>query len=316
MKKVLKVIGIVLAVIVALIIVLLIVLKILSGLPTPLKNYWEQVETGGEIEKKYLQYGAYETSYYEERTMQWFEKYEIHYPTEMESENNKYPVIVVCNGTGMTASKSKYILDHYASWGFIVIGNEETYSWNAFGAEMAIRHLQLLNDTPIINDKENIFYQKIDFDNVGIVGHSQGGVGVFNAITNTDHKDIYKTAVSLSPTNKELAAAIEWPYDVTKIDIPIMLVSGAGGGDDLVVTLEGLTDIYNEIPSDKLMVRRKDTAHGLTGYAENGYVIAWFMWQLQGDEEAAKAFVGKDAEILNNEFYQNQQVHMDTACVE
>jgi hypothetical protein len=24
----------------------------------------------------------------------------------------------------------------------------------------------------MINDKENVFYQKIDFDNVGIIGHS------------------------------------------------------------------------------------------------------------------------------------------------
>jgi len=311
MAKVLRIVSIAAAGIVALIVIILAVLKILSGLPTPSKNYWEEIETAGEIEAKYLQYGAYETSYYEEQTLQWFEKYEIHYPSELETADKQYPVIVVCNGTGMTASKSKYILDHYASWGFIVIGNEETYSWNAFGAEMAIRHLQRLNDSPTINDKNNIFFQKIDFDNVGIIGHSQGGVGVFNAITNTDHKEIYKTAISLSPTNKELAAALEWPYDATKIDIPIMLVSGAGGGDDWVVTLEGLTDIYNDISSDKLMLRRKNTPHGSTGHAENGYVIAWFMWQLQGDEEAAKAFVGADAEILDNSLYQDQQIQFD-----
>lgn len=47
--------------------------------------------------------------------------------------------------------------------------------------------------------------RKSDFSNVGIVGQSQGGVGVINAVTNTAHKDIYKTAVSLSPANKELA---------------------------------------------------------------------------------------------------------------
>lgn len=186
-----------------------------------------------------------------------------------------------------------------------MIGNEETYSWNAFGAEMAVRHLERLNDNETLDDRKNIFYQKIDFDNVGIIGHSQGGVGVFNAITNTEHKDIYKTAIALSPTNKELAESLEWPYDAAKIGIPVMLVSGEGGGDDWVVTLEGLTDIYNDINSQKVMLRRKNAPHGVTQYSEDGYVMAWFMWHLQGDEHAAGAFVGGHAELLHNELYQD-----------
>ena len=40
---------------------------------------------------------------------------------------------------------------------------------------------------------------------VGISGHSQGDVGVINAITNTNHGDIYKAAVALSPTNQTAA---------------------------------------------------------------------------------------------------------------
>lgn len=40
-------------------------------------------------------------------------------------------------------------------------------------------------------------------------------------------------------------------------------------------------------------------------YSADGYVTAWFMWQLQGDEEASKAFVGSDAEIVKNRLYQN-----------
>ena len=241
--------------------------------------------------------------------MQVFEKYEIYYPKELETEDKVYPVIVVCNGTGWKASKSKSVYEHYASWGFIVIATEETYSWNAFGAEMCVVHLQRLNDNQVINGKENIFYQKIDFDQAGIIGHSQGGVGVINAITNTEHKNIYKTAVALSPTNKELAEALEWPYNAAQITVPIMLVSGEGGGDDWVVTGEGLKAIYDDIPGDKVMLRRRNTDHGKTQYSEDGYVTAWFMWQLQGDAEAAKAFAGENPELLNNPLYQDQMIH-------
>lgn len=70
---------------------------------------------------------------------------------------------------------------------------------------MSIRYLERLNENEKIEEKLSEFYQKVDFDHVGIVGHSQGGVGVINAITDTHHKKIYKAAVALSPTNKELA---------------------------------------------------------------------------------------------------------------
>ena len=96
-------------------------------------------------------------------------------------------------------------------------------------------------------------------------------------------------------------------YDAGKIQVPIMLVSGEGGGDDWVVTGEQLKAIYDEIPGSRLMARRKDTSHGETLYSANGYVCAWFMWQLQNDEEAAKAFTGNTPEIMANALYTDQQ---------
>ena len=309
MKRLLKVMGIVLL---AVVILMGVFLFWLTHSDVSLKNnYRDDIQTGGDLEAAYLKDGPYVTSYYEEPALQVFEKYEISYPTELETENKKYPVIVVCNGTGWKGSLSRVQHQFYASYGFIVIATEETYSWNAFGAEMCIRHLERLNNDQRLNDKENVFYQKIDFDHVGIVGHSQGGVGVINAIANTEHKSIYKAAVALSPTNQELAEALEWPYEADQITAPILLVSGAGGGDDWVVTGEGLKAIYDQIPGDKVMMRRKNTEHGRTLTAEDGYVIAWLMWQLQGDEEAAKAFVGKDAEIQSNPLYQDIQINLE-----
>ena len=41
---------------------------------------------------------------------------------------------------------------------------------------------------------------------VAALGHSQGGAGVFNAITVQSHSAVYKTAVSLSPANVKIAA--------------------------------------------------------------------------------------------------------------
>lgn len=311
MKNVLKIAGILLLIGIAVIIVLL---KYAASRPAAPADYQRKVETGGEIEAAYLASGSFEVSVYEEPVLQVFKKYVIYYPVELETSEKQYPVIVICNGSGTPISKYPTVPKHYASWGFIVIGTEEEHAWNGFGAEMSVRHLQRLNDNEQIEEgKENIFYQKIDLSNVGIVGHSQGGVGVLNAITAQPHKDSYKAAVSLSPTNKELAHALEWDYDATLVNVPILLISGAGGGDDWVVTGEQLESIYSDIPDHKIMARRSNTVHNEVLYAPDGYVTAWFMWQLQGDQNAAKAFAGDKAEILVNPLYQDQRAEFTAA---
>lgn len=308
MKKVLKIIGIILLIVIISIIILL---MYIGNKPVAPTDYQQRVEIGGEIQAKYMANGSFEVSVYEEPVLQVFKKYVVYYPAELETSDKQYPVIVICNGSGTPISKYPAVPKHYASWGFIVIGTEEENAWNGFGSEMSIRHLQRLNDSEQIEEgKANIFYHKVDFSNVGIVGHSQGGVGVLNAITAQVHKDIYKAAVSLSPTNKELAHALEWDYDASLVNVQIMLISGAGGGDDWVVTGDQLENIYNDIASNKIMVRRNNTPHGEVLYSEDGYVTAWFMWHLQGDQNAAKAFVGENAEILTNPFYQDQQTTM------
>lgn len=301
----LKILGILLAVVLLLLLILSIYLK---NKPAAPKDYQVTTEIGAEIEKKYMANGNYEVAKKEQGTLLSFGKFLIFYPKELETSDKKYPVIVIQNGSGTPLSKFTTIAEHYASWGFIVIGTEEMHSWNAFGAEMSLRYLERMNDNQKVEDVESVFYQKVDFDNVGTVGHSQGGVGVITAITDTAHKNIYKTAVSLSPTNKELAHNLFWDYDSSKINIPILLISGEGGGDDLVVTGDQLTEIYDDIPNNKVAMRRKNTAHGEVLYKVDGYVTAWFMWQLQGDAEATKAFVGDQPEILTNPFYTDQKI--------
>lgn len=46
-------------------------------------------------------------------------------------------------------------------------------------------------------------------------------------------------------------------------------------------------------------------------YSAEGYVTAWFMWQLKGDNEASKAFIGEKAELLNNKLYQDVRINID-----
>ncbi|QAR31760.1 hypothetical protein EQP59_10610 [Ornithobacterium rhinotracheale] len=54
-----------------------------------------------------------------------------------------------------------------------------------------------------------------------------------------------------------------------------------------------------------MMARRAHTGHGEMLYSADGYITAWLMWQLKGDVNAQKAFVGKNAEIRTNPNYQD-----------
>lgn len=281
-----------------------------SGNQTVSKNYYQKRKTGGTLEAMYLNYGPYsDVAKKEITTMQDFKKYILYYPKDMESTLEKFPVVIFSNGTGVPASKYRAVLERLASWGFLVIGTNEENSWNGFSSEMCLRKIAQLNETESVESWEsNPFYQSVDMDNIGVVGHSQGGVGVFNAATENKNGAKIKTVVSESPTNLPLASALDWNYDPSKVCVPTLLLSGTGNVDEnFVVSGEQLTEIYNAIPDNvlKMKLRRSGADHGDMIDAADGYVTAWLCWHLKGDQLAASAFIGEDAEIRDNPLYQD-----------
>ena len=102
--------------------------------------------------------------------------------------------------------------------------------------------------------------------------------------------------------DKELAHNPEWDYDASKITAPVLVF---GGDNDWVATKEQFKSIYNDISGDKCMALRKNTEHNQMLYSGDGYVTDWFMYWLKGDKEAAKAFFGDNAEIMNNSYWQD-----------
>lgn len=310
MAKPLKIVGIVMVCLVVLAVALWLWTTQRQAVAT---GYEAKIETGGSLEAKYLAKGpntdvAVKTIDAPEN----FKRYLIYYPKSLGEGNESLPVVIISNGTGVVASRCRASMERLASWGFIVIGTDEEYSWNGFSSEMCLRLLIKLNESNSIATslgwEQNPFYHAVDLENVGVVGHSQGGVGVINAATNTQHKDMVKTVVSLSPTNRELATQLEWDYDPAALEVPTLLVASTGDVDEkTVVSVEQLSSLYRDIPDTvtKVKMRRSGADHGdMLTYAD-GYVTAWLRWQLAGDEEASKAFVGDGSEILSNPLYQD-----------
>ncbi|MBR0417673.1 MAG: alpha/beta hydrolase, partial [Erysipelotrichaceae bacterium] len=253
---------------------------------------------------------SYEVEHLESATVSSLEKFEVYYPKDIYNLG-KVPVVIFLNGTGTPASKYPALQEHLASWGFITIANEENNSFYGEGVELSIRYL-LFADTYSSNDDESPLKGHIDFDNIGVTGHSQGGIGVINGITIHPHSDMIKAAVMLSSTETDMAKAFLWDSDSSLIHANTMMIGSSGQTDSAISPLESMQKTYENITDDviKVLARRNDCDHGEMLYYADGYVTAWFMYFLQGDEEAGKAFFGDNPEISANEFYQDIMINV------
>lgn len=317
MGKAIKIIFIVILVIVLLAVGLLLAMCAIADYHN--KHYYKYATPYGEIEKKYTPLGELKVSSLEEKSKD-YGKFEVWYPTDMK-EGQKYPLVIMANGTGIKASQYKEVFEHLASWGFVVAGNEDDNSRSGASSSATLDFVLKLN-----GDKKSKLYSKIDVDNIGIAGHSQGGVGAINAVTEQENGIKYKAIWAASATSRYHADVLNkdadgWTCNPAKINIPVMMVAGtgmmdAGNMDRYVSSLKDgeaqgicpqwwLDECFAAIPAQtKLVARLKDKDHGdMLRYAD-GYMTAWFVYHLQGDN-SADFFGGSNAEILTNTNWQN-----------
>lgn len=264
--------------------------QLLSKAQSVPENYAEKINTTASLEAKYLQKGQYEVEFIDYPAMMSFQKYNIYYPKNIKNME-KVPAVIFMNGTGVKGSKYLELQKHLATWGFITVSTEAEHSWDGFSGEMSVRFLNNLN-TYQEEGKENQFFGKIDMENIGITGHSQGGIGVINAITDQRNAKVYKAAVILSSTENEIAQALQWETHSNLITASTLMITSNGQTDKAIASPQNLEKMFNNIAPeiDKVKAVRNGVDHGEMLYYADGYVTAWFMTYLQGDKEAEKAF--------------------------
>ena len=317
MKKILKIVGIVILGIIILIVLvagfLLIKNYIDSGKPWLEKDYYTQFQSNSELEKKYAGLGDYEVSGMavksEDKTIG---NIRIWYPSEMNNRQNKYPLIVVVNGSNTAALNYEPYFERLASWGFVVVGNDDRQAGAGISTSLTLDYMLEQNQ-----NSDGLFYEKIDTQNIGIVGYSQGGVGAVRAVTECENSGWYKTIFTGSAAHSYLAQM--WGgYDASKVSIPWFMTAAAGTSDDTgamdaatewlgVAPLSSLVENYDAMPDYvfKLRARVAGAEHEEMQMKTDGYMTAWMLFQLQGDEEASKALTGENAEILRNANWQD-----------
>lgn len=241
MKKVMKSIGIVLLSIVALVAVLIVI----NTIKTEINNkrvwipddYYTAFESDSALEKKYTGLGEYEVKELEFKSdNKAIDKIRVWYPSE--DEDRQYPVIIIVNASNTAAINLKPVYARLASWGFIVVGNDDRQTGTGETASETLDYVLNLNQ-----DENSELFGKIDEEHIGCVGYSQGGAGAINAVTRFENSDKFTALFTGSASYALLSKNMGWGYDVSKINIPYFMTAGTGSSDDA-----GNSDIHsNEV---------------------------------------------------------------------
>ena len=317
MKKVLKIVGLVILVIIILIVLVVGFLLIKNYIdfkkPWLDKNYYKQFQSDSELEKKYAGLGGYEVSSKivesEDKTIG---NIRIWYPSEMKNNQDDYPMVVVVNGSNTAALNYEAYFERLASWGFIVVGNDDRQSGIGISTSQTLDYMLEQNQ-----NSNSLFYEKIDTQNIGIAGYSQGGAGAIRAVTECENGSLYKTIFTGSAAHSYLAQM--WGgYDASKVSIPWFMTAATGTSDDTgatdvakewlgVAPLSSLVENYNAMSDNvfKLRARVVGAEHEEMQMKTDGYMTAWMLYHLQDDQEAGKVFLGEGAEILHNTNWQD-----------
>ena len=230
----------------------------------------------GEIEIQYAARGPLETSHAS------IPGYELYYPTVM--LEGVHPIVTWGNGTFAIPIVYQGLLDHFASYGFVVIASTSTMTGS--GEEMLAGVDWLVDEN---SRAGSIFFNKIDVGHVGATGHSQGGGGTINAGTD--------------PRVTCTAPIQPIPGRVAELKGPMFLVAGS---DDSMVPEPWVTaSTYDPALVPTIYGIAQGASH-LTPLMDagmmRGYLTAWFCAELLGHEDARAAFYGDgaDCEICNN----------------
>jgi len=248
------------------------------------------------VEQKYHESGPYQVTVHSIDDIHVFVPDTVH--------NAPLPTVVMVNGTGLKALHYRPVFEHLASWGFIVIGNDDSNAWNGRSAIVSLEKALCQNSM-----ENSPLYQRIDLHRIGVVGHSQGAMGAINAATEDDR---FKVLYAASCPQKSLAKKLDWSYSMKTISIPTMLVAGTGWIDRRISPLESLLHLADELPdtTPMLLGRLNGVEHRFVLHEGDAYMTAWLRHFLANDADAAAALASDNPEILNNPRWQDINIHI------
>ena len=218
------------------------------------------------------------------------------------------PVLVWGNGACANSPfEHMNFLNEIASNGYIVLATgdipmtDEWYKGPMSRAEQQIESLDWIIAQN--NDPQSPYYQKVDTKNICVAGMSCGGL---QTLYNCADPRITTLMICNSGLFKQSNAAqavggMPMPEKSKLKDIHTPIIYILGGKED--IAYENGMDDFHLISHVPAVAINYPVGHGGTYRQPYGGeftipALAWLNWQLKGDKEAAKMFVGKKPALL------------------
>lgn len=199
----------------------------------------------------------------------------IFYPAELLESDDTYPVIAWANGTMCAPGLYYSLLSKIAAGGYIVVTNTNMMSADGKAQIGSIDFILEKNTDP-----DSVFYGKVDTENIGVAGHSQGGRSSVNAAVADSRIDC---VLSIAGSN--------FKSEAKKLSTPTLFTTGSL--DSIVMPAMWVKPAYQACTGTAVYASLKGGIH--TSCVVNpdkyaGYAIDWFDAFLKDDAEAKKVF--------------------------
>lgn len=145
-------------------------------------------------------------------------------------------------------------------------------------------------------------YQKIDPEKIAVAGFSCGGLQALELAEKPQVKAVVVQNSGIYNGAAPMGGTSIGKDQLSKLHTPVIYING--GPTD--IAYQNGNDDFKRINHVPAIMLNQDFGHGGTYHEPNGGVVAtvvvnWLEWQLRGDEQAGRQFVGTDCGLCNDE---------------
>ena len=252
--------------------------------------------------------GAYKTVMKEELSLD--QEHTVFVPQDLSAFGPQRPLPVLVWGNGACANspwEHMNFLNELASHGFLVIATGEipmVDEWYKGPMSRADQQIQSLDWAFAQNqDPQSPYYQKIDTRHICLAGMSCGGLQTLHncADPRITAVMICNSGLFKQSNADQAVGGMPMPPKSKLNDLHCPVLYILGGTTD--IAYENGMDDFRLIQHVPACVVNYPVGHGGTYREPHGGeftvpALAWLQWQLKGDKESAKLFIGKKPELL------------------
>ena len=222
-------------------------------------------------------------------------------------ETNPLPILVWGNGACSNSPFEHYLfLNEIASHGFIVLATgyipmtDEWYKGPMSTTEQQIESMDWAEKQNA--DPQSPYYKKLDLKNIAVAGMSCGGLQTLFNCADPRIKTlmICNSGLFNQQNAGQAVGGMPMPSKDKLNEIHTSVIYILGGETDIAYG-NGMDD-FHRISHVPACATNFPVGHGGTYREPHGgeftvVALAWLQWQLKGDQQAAKMFVGKDCDL-------------------